>query len=305
MGTIEEFGLNLVHEGNRAIIFLPEDFPFSAQSIGSTLEAIRGLFGTDAWGSMSAGFTEETGMGLMFYLPEGKEDESLELVRTASLPLAVTQPEHDKPQLKMLAIHDEAVLIEPSQVITSTQIRELIRTRPQEIQEIANGYWRVSLRDGYLKLHTQHGSFGFSRLDSYSGVLTPNYPYVTEHVAAYVYTDDSVRTGTVHLRVRLEQHVTLDQDILNEAAALPGFTDIASAYGEITAEYTGPEALIIHPINQATALREVVLDFLLKLGIFPAKAILGIGLPTELNKETTLVMNFPLGVVSGRYSYPI
>jgi hypothetical protein len=313
MGTIEELGLNLVrgtypgsnHEAPHATIFLPEDFPYSAQNLDDTIGTIRNLFGDDAWGSMSAGFTEQDGMGIMFYLPKGKEDEYLEVVRTADLPLGITQPVDDKPQLKLLAVHNIMALIEPSQVITSKQIRDMIRTRPLDVQEVVNGYWRVSLDNGYLKMHTYYKSSGFdvSRLDSLSGVLTPNYPHIAEYVTAYVYTDNEVRTGNIHVRMKFGDHkASLCQDILDDAAT-PGFTEVASSDGYVTAEYAGPEAMIVHPIDQGTALREIILNFMLKLGIFPVDATLYISLPAELNKKPCAVIKFPFGVISGRYSY--
>lgn len=313
MGTIEELGVNLVrktdtfgHKANNATIFLPDDFPFSVQSLDSTFSTIRNLFGDDAWGGTSARFNEETGMGLTFFLPQGKEGESLEVVRNADLPLRITQPDSDKPQLKLLAVHDQTVLIEPAQVITSEQIRDLIRTRPLEAQEAAKGHWQVELHKGYLKLHVQSGTFGFSRLDSFQGVLTPAYPYVTEHVNAYIDTDNGTRTGTMHLRIKLEEarDVTFAQDILDAAATTPGFSNIASKNRYITAKYCGAETLIIHPINQTKALQEIILDLMLKLGVFPAHATLHIGLPEELNGRPVVTNNAPFGTVAGRYPFP-
>lgn len=313
MGTIEELGLNLVrktdtfgHKGNNATIFLPDDFPFSVQTLDNTFSAIRDLFGDDAWGGTSARFDEETGMSLTFFLPQGKEDESLEVVRNADLPLGITQPDSDKPQLKLLAVHDQTVLIEPAQVITSTQIRDLIRTRPLEAQEAAKGHWQVELHKGYLKLHVQSGTFGFSRLDSFHGVLTPAYPYVTEHIDAYIDADNGTRTGTMHVRIRLEKArgVTLAQDILDVAATTPGFSNITSKDGYITAEYYGTEVLMKDPIYLARGLKEIILDLILKLGVFPAHTTLRIGLPEELNGRSVVTINAPFGTIAGRYPFP-
>lgn len=305
MGTIDELNLRLVRKANSTLakIFLPEDFPFSAQTLSDTLAAIRNLFGDDAWGSMAADFNEEAGAYLSFHLPRGKEEEYLEVVRNATLPLAITQPESDKARLKLLAIHDKNALIEPSQVITSAQIRELIRTQQPHVQEVANGHWGVWLVDGYLKLHTLHRHYIYNKLD-FNGVLTTSYPYVTKCIDAYIDVINGKRVGSMHLRVKLENRgVTLSRDLL-DAAAAPGFSNIESNGGEVTTEYAGPEVCILDPIEQGTALKEIILDFILKLGIFPVNAMLRIGLPVEPDGPVVATIRFPFGTIAGRYPLP-